>query len=109
MNSPSVNVQRQGLTPDIPAILSSMRRRIRALGLNLDGLTVVTEAATGAYACTAPLAAMAGARVYATARDTRSYGSFEDASSATLALAEAAGVADRISIGREIPEKAFSN
>jgi len=41
--------------------LQSMHERIAALRLDLSGMTVLTEAATGAYACTAALAAMAGA------------------------------------------------
>lgn len=73
-----------------------MRHRIAVLGLDLSGLTVVTEAATGAYRCTASIAAMAGAMVHAVARDTRRHGSFRDAERATLNLAAAAGVRDRI-------------
>ena len=64
-------------------MLDSMRTRIEALGLDLDGLEVVTEAATGAYACTAVIAALAGARVTAMARDTARHGSAEDAFVAT--------------------------
>ncbi|SHJ27482.1 hypothetical protein [Wenxinia saemankumensis] len=82
-------------------MIESMGRRIDALRLDLRGLNVVTEAATGSYACTAVLAALAGARVDATARATR-HGTFEDAARATLDLARAAGVADRITIGRRI-------
>ena len=70
------------------AMLDSMQRRIAALRLDLSGLTVLTEAATGAYACTAPLAAMAGARV--------------QAEGATLRLAAAAGVAGRITVSRSV-------
>ncbi len=89
--------------PLVDDMLGSMHRRIAALGLDLSGLTVITEAATGVYACTAPIAAMAGAaHVHAVARDTRRYGSFEDAASATLSLAEAAGVADRITVSRTV-------
>ncbi len=91
--------------PKTPAdgMLCSMRQRIEILGLDLRGLTVVTEAATGAYACTAPIAAMAGAaRVHAVARDTARYGSFDDAAAATLSLARAAGVADRITVSRAL-------
>lgn len=88
--------------PSEPGILCSIRRRIEALGLDLGGMTVITEAATGAYACTAPIAAMAGAAVHAVARDTRRYGSFEDAVQATLGLAEEAGVAHRITVSRSI-------
>ena len=89
-------------------LLDDARTRIAALGLDLTGLEVVTEAATGAYACTAVIAAMAGARrVVCTARDTARYGRFEDAAAATLALARQAGVADRLDIRREIGADAF--
>lgn len=88
---------------DLSGMLDSMRRRIEALNLDLAGFLVVTEAATGAYACTAPLAAMAGARVHAVARDTARHGSFEDAARETMALAEAAGAADRITVSRTLP------
>jgi hypothetical protein len=86
------------------AMLDSMRARIAALGLDLGGLNVITEAATGAYACTAVIAAMAGARVTALARDTVRHGSARDAFDATLGLARLAGVADRVdAVGRLDP------
>lgn len=89
-------------------LLNDARIRIAALELDLTGLEVVTEAATGAYACTAVIAAMAGARrVVCTARDTARYGRFEDAAEATMALARRAGVADRLDIRREIGAEAF--
>lgn len=92
---------RPGLQVD--DMLVSMHERIAALGLDLSGLTVITEAATGVYSCTAAIAAMAGAaQVHAVARDTRRYGSFEDAARTTLSLAEAAGVAERITVSRAV-------
>lgn len=79
------------------AIHASMRQRIDTLALDLSDLTVVTEAATGAYACSAVIAAMAGARrVYALGRDTQNYGSKQQAQNETYALAVKAGVSDRI-------------
>ena len=83
------------------ALLASMRRRTAVLDLDLSGMTVITEAATGAYAVTAVIAAMAGARVHAVARDTERHGSFEDAVAATISLATKAGVVGRIEIARE--------
>lgn len=83
---------------DASAILASIDLRIRALELDLTGLTVVTEAATGAYACTAVIAALAGAQVRAIARSTRRYGTAIDAAEATLRLAELAGVGARIRV-----------
>ena len=69
------------------AVLDRIRRRISDLRLDLTGLHVVTEAATGAYACTAVIAAMAGAAsVSAVGKDTRRYGSYEDAIAATTSL-----------------------
>lgn len=96
------------MTPDADsevqtAILDGIRRRITDLQLDLTGLNVVTEAATGAYACTAVIAAMAGAaRVCAIGKDTRRYGSYEDAVTATLRLAQGAGVGDRIYFSRSV-------
>jgi hypothetical protein len=85
------------------AMLDGIRRRIAALQLDLTGLNVVTEAATGAYVCTALIAAMAGAAsVRAVGRDTRRYGSYEDAVAATTLLARTAGVVDRISFSRSV-------
>jgi hypothetical protein len=79
-------------------MLDSIATRIAALGLDLRGLHVVTEAATGDYACTAVIAALAGARVTAVARDTRRHGSARDAAMQTLGLAGLAGVRDRITV-----------
>lgn len=79
-----------------------MQRAVAATRLDLSGLTVLTEAATGAYAVTAVLAAMADARcVYAFTRPTR-HGSVADAKQQTLELADAVGVAGRIQILEKI-------
>ena len=89
-------------------LLDDIRTRIAALKLDLTGLRVVTEAATGAYACTAVIAAMAGAaQVVCTARDTARYGRFEDAAAATLALARQAGVDGRLDIRPMIGPEVF--
>lgn len=92
------------------AVLEGMRRRIADLLLDLTGLNVVTEAATGAYACTAVIAAMAGAAsVRAVAKDTRQHGSYEDAVAATLRLGQGAGVADRVSFSRAATPDILAN
>lgn len=83
-------------------MLDSIAARIAALGLDLRGLHVVTEAATGDYACTAVIAALAGARVTAFARDTRRHGTARDAARQTLGLARLAGVDDRIEIAAAV-------
>jgi hypothetical protein len=91
------------------AMLASITRRVAALDLDLTGKVVVTEAATGAYACTATIAAVAGAaRVIARARDTRRHGTARDAAEATLGLARAAGVAERIEVVGELSDAALS-
>jgi hypothetical protein len=81
-----------------------MRRAITATELNLSGLIILTEAASGAYATTAVIAAMAGAeRVYAYARPSR-YGSVAEVEAWVLRLASFVGVADRITVLDTIPE-----
>ncbi|MFT3973445.1 MAG: hypothetical protein QM699_08350 [Amaricoccus sp.] len=83
---------------------NSIQKRIDALGLDLHGLHVVTEAATGDYACTAVVAALAGARVTAVARDTRRHGTARDAALQTLGLARLAGVREKIDVVDAITE-----
>ena len=83
-------------------LVTLMKRAIAATGLNLSAMTVLTEAASGAYGVTAVIAAMAGARhVYAFTRSSR-YGSVPEVNDWTLQLANAAGVAGRIGIIEEI-------
>ncbi len=83
-------------------LLRLMRRQIAATGLDLRGMTVLTEAATGAYAATPVIAALAGAvRVRAFTRSSR-HGSVAEVRAGTLALAEAAGVSGRISVIEEL-------
>jgi hypothetical protein len=57
--------------------LNKIIHRNDELKLNLSRKTVLTEAATGAYSATAIAAALAGAKVYALAKNTR-YGAVED-------------------------------
>jgi len=69
--------------------------------LDLAGRVVLTEAATGAYAVTPVLAALAGAQVYALAAGTR-YATPQELAAGTAELARLAGVADQIEL---IPAK----
>lgn len=65
-------------------------------GLDLSGLTVFTEAATGSYRFTPHLCLLAGAeRVLALARDTR-WGTAEDAARQARTLAAAWGIGHRL-------------
>ena len=70
--------------------------------LDLSGLTVFTEAASGNYVVTPLIAALAGAnRVFAITRDSR-YGKAADVRNFTLELAQRWGVGDRIEV---VPNK----
>lgn len=87
---------RPGLDPR--RLVRLMRAAVERCELDLHGTIVLTEAATGAYAVTPVLAAMAGARqVFAVAHATR-HGMVEQVVEQTEQLAEVAGVADRIRI-----------
>jgi hypothetical protein len=79
-----------GLSTD--RLVRLMRRSVGETRLDLSGKVVLTEAATGPYAVTPVLAALAGAaEVIAFTRSTR-YGTAAEVTAQTLALAEAAGV-----------------
>src|SRR5579859_5764146 len=87
---------RPGFNPQ--RLVGLMTDGIERCRLRLDGLTVLTEAATGAYVVTPVLAAMAGAKkVYAIAVDTR-YGTTKDIAEQTAAVATLVGVQDRIEL-----------
>ena len=91
---------RPGLNPH--RLVSLIRQAIERCDLQLSQAVVLTEAATGAYAVTPVVAAMAGAeKVFAFTRTTR-YGTVEQVKTLTQQLAEIAGVGDRIEF---IPEK----
>jgi hypothetical protein len=86
---------RPGLDPR--RLTRLMSAAIERCGLDLSGLTVLTEAASGAYVVTPVLAAMAGAEVHALAAAT-AYASSEQISELTTDLAEVAGVLNRIEL-----------
>ena len=78
-----------------------VREAIEKFSLNLDGLTVFTEAATGNYLYTPIIAAIAGAeRVFAVTSDSK-YGKKEDVKEQTLREANELGVASRVTIAFE--------
>jgi hypothetical protein len=93
----------------VPRLRTLMSRSLAATGLDLSKLTVLTEAATGAYATTAVIAAMAGAKhVYAFTKPTR-HGTVADAKQQTLELASSVGVADRIEVLEKISPSVLNN
>jgi hypothetical protein len=88
--------ERPGLNPK--RLVGLMHSAIARCRLDLSGAVALTEAASGAYAVTPVLAAMAGAdRVFAISRTTK-YGAFEEISADTQQLAKLAGVASRLEI-----------
>jgi len=74
-----------------------MRSAVDRSQLDLSGYRVMTEAASGAYAVTPVLAAMAGATVLAVASTTK-YATTEELRGETNVLAELAGVARHIDL-----------
>jgi hypothetical protein len=91
----SMDDAQPGLRPE--RLIRLMQAAIRGCELDLSDTVVFTEAATGAYVVTPVLAALAGARVFALARETR-HGSVGEVTRATLELARAAAVAESIEI-----------
>jgi len=86
----------------IQRLVELMRRSITATGLNLSEVTVLTEAASGAYGVTPVIGAMAGAkRVYALARSSR-YGSVRDVKAWISELADASGVTTFVNVIEEL-------
>jgi len=82
-------------------LLALMRAAVGRCQLNLSGAVVLTEAATGAYAVTPVLAALAGAaEVLAVARPTR-HGTVQAITDQTMSLARAAGMQERIRVVAE--------
>ena len=94
-----MNDFRPGLNPT--RLVSLMKEAIKRCDLDLSNSVVLTEAASGAYAVTPVLAAMAGARhVFALTRTTR-FGTVENIAAHTINLASLAGVGSLIEIVTE--------
>ena len=75
-----------------------MQDAVDSTGLNLRDMTVLTEAATGAYGVTPIIAALAGARhVYGFVRGTH-HGTVAEVVDWAMTLASEAGVNDRVSV-----------
>lgn len=78
-------------------IANSIKISIEKFDLNFSGKIVLTEAATGNYICTPILAALAGAKVYAYAKESR-YGSFNDISKQMSSMTNFFNVENKITI-----------
>lgn len=79
------------------SIIENIFSAVRNFNLNLSGLQVLTEAATGNYAVTPVIAAIGGADVIAFSKDSK-YGSYDEAKSQTVTLAKKCGVIEKIRI-----------
>lgn len=88
---------RPGLNPR--RLLTLMQAAIQRCALDLQGATVLTEAATGAYVVTPVLAALAGARQVFALTSTSCYGTVDQVREQTHYLAKLAGVSRRIEVG----------
>jgi hypothetical protein len=86
---------RPGLDPR--RLIRLLNAAIERCQLDLAGLTVLTEAASGAYVVTPVLAAMAGANVYALAGAT-AYATSEEIQRLTVDLARSGMVMDRVQL-----------
>ena len=88
---------------DAQRLVRLAKASVADMRIDLDGAVVVTEAATGAYAVTPIIAALAGARqVYGFTRST-AHGSVADVVRQTRELAVEAGVLDRIEVRTDRP------
>lgn len=86
--------RRIGLNPH--RLVALMRQAIERCNLQLHDTTVLTEAATGAYAVTPVIAAMAGAKKVIALTQNSRYGTIEDVIAQTQQLAQIARVEGRI-------------
>lgn len=80
-----------------PRLARLVSTAVERCGLDLRGVHVLTEAASGPYAVTAVLAAAAGARVTAVTAASR-YGTVAEVTAATRELAERLEVSERITV-----------
>ena len=88
-------------------VAQKITETLRRLRLDLRGLRVLTEAATGPYVVTPVIAACAGAHVIALTKDSR-YGTVDAVRCETIGLAEQMGVASRIEIVESVAEDAVA-
>jgi hypothetical protein len=78
--------------------VSLIQNTIELLNLDLSGLTVLTEAASGAYVCTPVIAALAGAeRVFALTRDSQ-YARAKTVIRLTRTLEQLCGIPNKVEI-----------
>jgi hypothetical protein len=81
---------------------------ISKFSLDLRGLTVLTEAASGNYLWTAIIAALAGADVFAFSKDSK-YASFRDVKENTQKIAKDLGIIHNVKIINEIKNQVLNS
>lgn len=107
MNDHIVTLRSAGIT-NPKRLIKLIKETISKHQLDLTGLTVLTEAASGPYMVTPVIAALAGAkRVIALTRDSQ-YGSFELVTQQTRALEELCGLTKKIDIYTQRKQEAFA-
>jgi hypothetical protein len=106
--SQAIQVLRQAGIVNPPRLVKLIEKTIEFFGLNLSGLTVLTEAASGAYVVTPVIAELAGAeRVLALTQDSR-YASADSVMTQTRALEVLCGVEGGAEIHTERSYTLFS-
>jgi hypothetical protein len=108
VKSHAVHVLRQADVLNPLRLLSLIRKQISFLQLDLSGLTVLTEAASGPYVVTPVIASLAGAkRVLAVTQDSR-YATSDNVIMQTRALEVMCEAATTIEIHKKRPLDLFS-
>jgi len=84
-------------------LIDLIKYSVQKFKLNINGLNVLTEAASGNYKCTPLIAAYAGANVYALGRDSK-YGKFEIIKKEINKLARQLKVENKIQFINDVKE-----
>jgi hypothetical protein len=84
-------------------VINLIQGSFQKFNINLAGKTVLTEAATGNYICTPILAALAGAKVFALAKDSK-YGTTEQIESEIHFAAKQLNIDSEIKIIRDFDD-----
>lgn len=98
VNHNAVETLRQGGIANPTRLVRLIQNAVDFLGLDLSGLTVLTEAASGPYVVTPIIAAIAGAERILALTQNSSYASVEIVLNQTRALEVLCGVEDRVDI-----------
>jgi hypothetical protein len=94
----------RGVGLNVQSGLLEAARIVRDLQLDLKGLNVLTECASGPYAFTPVMCCMAGARVFAVGRDSV-YGRFNSNRRRLRSILRQIGALDQCQVDRTVPDK----